>query len=156
MNTKRKRKAKDMKEEKYGRHRTNSYPKHYHREPLPMFYLTLLSSSSGGSVSESPDVKRKQDNKTKKNEDSGALFQCQELDGGNAIECKFGTNYFFIFCNERLINLLSPEGIMFFFTFVVIYPFCHVASDAEDMFQIGAIPSSIIAGLSIQRIIKGE
>ena len=77
-----------MKEEKYGRHRNNSYPMHYHREPLPMFYITLLSSSSGGSMSESPDFKRKQDNRSKKNEDSGAMFQCQELDGGNAIECK--------------------------------------------------------------------
>ena len=79
-----------MKEEKYGRHRNESYNKHYHSEPLPMFYLTLLSSSSesGSSKSESPDFKRKQDNKSKKNEDSGAMFQCQELDGGNAIERK--------------------------------------------------------------------
>ena len=86
-----------MKEEKYGRHRNNSYPMHYHREPLPMFYITLLSSSSGGSMSESPDFKRKQDNRSKKNEDSGAMFQCQELDGGNAIECKLAYNHSFIF-----------------------------------------------------------
>ena len=88
-----------MKEEKYGRHRNESYNKHYHSEPLPMFYLTLLSSSeSGSSKSESPDFKRKQDNKSKNKEDSGAMFQCQELDGGNAIECKTTSSFVLRFC----------------------------------------------------------
>ena len=39
---------------------------------------------------------------------------------------------------------------------LVIYPLCHVASEAQDMVQIGAIPSSIISSLSIQRMIKGK
>ena len=39
---------------------------------------------------------------------------------------------------------------------LVIYPLCHVASEAQDMVQIGAIPSSIISSLSIQRMIKGN
>ena len=89
-----------MKEDKYGRNRYDSYPKHYHKEPMPMFYLTLLSSSkeSGTSKSEVHDFKRKQENKSKKNEDNGAMFQCQELDGGNAIECEI-KNYFSCYLN---------------------------------------------------------
>ena len=68
-----------------------------------MFYVTLVSSSlTNTSTTEnnisSPEFKTKKEssnkNVTAKNKSirGGALFQCQELDGGNAIECK--TVYF--------------------------------------------------------------
>ena len=39
--------------------------------------------------------------------------------------------------------------------FSVIYPFLHIAHSPEDMVKIGDIPSSVIKGLAIQRMIKG-
>ena len=54
-----------------------------------MFYLTLASSSAPGkSNSQSPEFKRKNETSKNKSNEAGAMFQCQELDGGNAIECK--------------------------------------------------------------------
>ena len=68
---------------------------------LPMFYLTFVSSSPPAAKSSSDatidlNAKRsspnknsnKRNNKRTDDGDGGALFQCQELDGGNAIECK--------------------------------------------------------------------
>ena len=77
------------KNQSYGR--SNSDPT-YDRHPT-MFYLTLVASPPAEDDINSPDFKRKDvsSNKNAKNKtvDGGALFQCQELDGGNAIECKF-------------------------------------------------------------------
>ena len=69
---------------------------------LPMFYLTFVSSSPPSAKSSSDTIidlnaKRSSPNKNsnkrnnKGNDDGGGgtMFQCQELDGGNAIECKF-------------------------------------------------------------------
>ena len=71
-----------------------------------MFYLTLVSSSNpGSSNSASPEFKRKNNTSKNKTIEGGAMFQCQELDGGNAIECEY--NFFkYLFYplhqNERL------------------------------------------------------
>ena len=62
-----------VKKPSYGKNRSNSDPT-YDRHP-PMIYITL--------VPQSPSIA------SNKNVDGGALFQCQELDGGNAIECEF-------------------------------------------------------------------
>ena len=85
-----------MRDERYERHKNDSYQMRYHKEPMPMFYITLLSSSStsGNPGLELKDSKRNKDNKSKNNDDSGAMFQCQELDGGNAIERKSRANFF--------------------------------------------------------------
>ena len=69
---------------------------------LPMFYLTFVSSSPPAAKSSSDAIidlnakgnppnknSNKRNNKRTDDGDGGALFQCQELDGGNAIECKF-------------------------------------------------------------------
>ena len=68
---------------------------------LPMFYLTFVSSSPPASKSSSDAIidlnakksspnknGNKRNNKTTDDGGGGTMFQCQELDGGNAIECK--------------------------------------------------------------------
>ena len=69
---------------------------------LPMFYLTFVSSSPPAAKSSSDAIidlnakgnppnknSNKRNNKTTDDGGGGTMFQCQELDGGNAIECKF-------------------------------------------------------------------
>ena len=69
---------------------------------LPMFYLTFVSSSPPAAKSSSDAIidlnakrsspnknSNKRNNKTTDEGGGGTMFQCQELDGGNAIECKF-------------------------------------------------------------------
>ena len=83
-----------------GKKGTTSYTIDSTRD-LPMFYLTFVSSSPPAAKSSSETIidlnaKRSSPNKNsnkrnnKGNDDGGggAMFQCQELDGGNAIECK--------------------------------------------------------------------
>ena len=54
-----------------------------------MFYMTLVSSSkTENSTQDSSEFTRKKETSKNKTAESGAMFQCQELDGGNAIECK--------------------------------------------------------------------
>ena len=69
---------------------------------LPMFYLTFVSSSPPAAKSSSDAItdlnakrsspnknSNKRNNKPTDDGGGGTMFQCQELDGGNAIECKF-------------------------------------------------------------------
>ena len=69
---------------------------------LPMFYLTFVSSSPPAAKSSSDAIidlnakgnppnknSNKRNNKTTDDGGGGTMFQCQELDGGNAIERKF-------------------------------------------------------------------
>ena len=95
-----------MREERYERHKNDSYQMRYHKEPMPMFYITLLSSSStsGNPGLELKDSKRSKDSKSKNNDDSGAMFQCQELDGGNAIERKSRAKLFLVSNKFYLFN----------------------------------------------------
>ena len=75
----------------YGKRRSNSYPAP--ERDLPMLYITLLSSSTSVvSTSDSLDLNRQNESSNKRNKSNkdheGSMFQCQELDGGNAIERK--------------------------------------------------------------------
>ena len=69
---------------------------------LPMFYLTFVSSSPPAAKSSSDAIidlnakrsspnknSNKRNNKGNDDGEGGTMFQCQELDGGNAIECEF-------------------------------------------------------------------
>ena len=136
-----------------------------------MFYLTFVSSSPPAAKSSSDTIidlnaKRSSPNKNsnkrnnKGNDDGGggAMFQCQELDGGNAIECKplyFHTYAYMIIHQIDKTDNKLPRMIFYFSIFSVVYPFLHIAPDPQEMLQIGSIPSSVIADYEIQSMLKG-
>ena len=135
---------------------------------LPMFYLTFVSSSPPASKSSSDTIidlnakksspnknGNKRNNKTTDDGGGGTMFQCQELDGGNAIECK--SFYFDADANISRIRLIAIDFEWYFIVqiFSVIYPFLHIAPDPQEMLQIGSIPSSVIADYEIQSMLKG-
>ena len=85
---------------------------------LPMLYLTFVSSSPPASKSSSDAIidlnakksspnknGNKRNNKTTDDGGGGTMFQCQELDGGNAIECK--SFYFDADANISRIRLIA-------------------------------------------------
>ena len=85
-----------FKKQSYAKGRSNSDPTY--NKHATMFYITLIASSpeitsTAETNINSPDTKRKgvssNKNDNAKNKNVEGLFQCQELDGGNAIECKF-------------------------------------------------------------------